>query len=240
MSEARPKVGSYPFTTLEPSLGVVETGYDSMVVADIPGLSEGAHTGAGLGIAFLRHIERTAVLTHVVDITSEDAQTAIDVVRGEMEAFGHGLIDKPWLLALNKIDLLARPEEAAERVREMRTNGVEVYAVSALSGEGVADLIGGLFEQVRQARSTRSEAEEVVLRPRAAASFSVERQDDVFVVIGERPLQVFQKLGIDTEEARLEAERRLRRMGVTKALDRAGARPGARVRFGDFEVDWPL
>ena len=240
ISAATPKVGAYPFTTLEPSLGVVEMGYDSMVAADIPGLIEGAHEGLGLGIAFLRHIERTVVLVHVVDMSADDPQRDIDIIRQEMAAFGHGLIDKPWVLVLNKIDLPGAPERAAALGRDMRGTGVEAYAISAATGEGTEGLVDGLFERVRKIRLERPADEEVILRPKPVETFRVNKIEGVFVVTGEHAKRVMQKLGIDSDEARIEVDRRLRRMGVIKALDRAGARAGDRVRIGDVELEWPL
>lgn len=240
ISQARPKVGAYPFTTLEPNLGVVEIGYDSMVVADIPGLIEGAHGGAGLGTAFLRHIERTVVLVHVVDVGSEQPMTDIDVVREEIEAFGHALVEKPWILALNKIDLPGARERAADLSRELRSKRLEAYAISAVTGEGTEQLVEGLFDRVRKIRSERPVQDDVVLRPRLVETFTVKKSNGVFAVIGERPKQVLQKLGIDSDEARVEVDRRLRRMGVIKALERAGVRAGDLVRFGEVELEWPL
>jgi GTP-binding protein len=238
ISEARPKIGAYPFTTLEPNLGVVETGYDSMVVADIPGLIEGAHTGAGLGIAFLRHIERTAVLVHVVDVSAPDPGRDIEVVREEMAAFGHGLVEKPWLLALNKIDLPGAADRAAVLAKKARPQ--ESYAISAATGEGTDLLVEALFDRVREIRAQQPAVEEVVLRPEPPKRFDVEKRGDIFVVIGEHPKRVLQKLSVDSDEARIEVERRLRRMGVIKALERAGVKAGDRVRFGEVELEWPL
>lgn len=240
ISQARPKVGAYPFTTLEPNLGVVETDYDSMVVADIPGLIEGAHEGAGLGTAFLRHIQRTVMLVHVVDVSSGQPMGDIDVVREEMEAFGHGLVEKPWILALNKIDLPGARERAADLSRELRSKRLEAYAISAATGEGTEQLVEGLFDRVRKIRAERPVQDDVVLRPRPVETFTVKKSAGVFAVIGERPKQVLQKLGIDSDEARIEVDRRLRRMGVIKALERAGVRAGDVVRFGEMELEWPL
>ena len=240
ISKARPKVGAYPFTTLEPNLGVVETGYDSMVVADIPGLIEGAHEGAGLGTAFLRHIERTVVLVHVIDASREQLMGDIDVVREEMEAFGHGLMDKPRILALNKIDLPGARERAVDVSRELRSKRLEAYAISAATGEGAEQLVEGLLDRVRKIRAERPVQDDIVLRPRPVETFTVKKAGAVFAVIGERPKQVLQKLGIDSDEARIEVDRRLRRMGVIKALERAGVRSGDLVRFGEVELEWPL
>ncbi len=240
ISQARPKIGAYPFTTLEPNLGVVETSYDAMVVADIPGLIEGAHEGAGLGIAFLRHIERTVVLVHVVDASGGDPLAEITTVRREMEAFGHGLVDKPWILAFNKTDLPGVREKAAELSREMRRKAVEAHPISAATGDGTDDLTQALFDRVRKIRADRPPEEEVVFRPKPIETFMVKKAGGAFTVIGTRPAQVLQKLGTETDEVRIEVERRLRRMGVIKALERAGVKAGDRVRFGETELEWPL
>jgi GTP-binding protein len=240
ISEARPKVGAYPFTTLEPSLGVVETGYDAVVVADIPGLIEGAHEGAGLGIAFLRHIERTVVLVHVVDASGERPRGDIDIARGEMAAFGHGLVEKPWLVALNKIDLPGVREQAEEIAAQLRRDRIEAYAISATTGEGTDRLVSALFERVGKIRALRPAEEEVILRPRPPERFEVKPIDGGYEVLGARPKQVMQKLGVDSDEARIEVDRRLRRIGVVKALERAGVRSGDRVKIGETELEWPL
>ncbi len=240
VSQARPKVGAYPFTTLEPSLGVVETGYDSLVAADIPGLIEGAHEGAGLGTSFLRHIERTVLLVHVVDASTEEPGNDIGVVREEMAAFGHGLVEKPWIVALNKIDLPGVRERADELAAQLRRERVEAYPICAVTGEGTEALVAALFERVRELRARRPAEEEVVLRPRPRPQFVVKPADGGYVVIGAGPAQVLQKLGTEQGEVRVEVERRLRRMGVIKALARAGVHAGDRVRIGEADLEWPI
>ena len=155
ISKARPKVGAYPFTTLEPSLGIAELNYQSIVVADVPGLIEGAHAGAGLGTQFLQHIRRTTTLLHVVDISGEDPMRDVESVRGELEEFGKGLVDKRWLVALNKIDLEGTREMCAKVADELEQRGLETFAISALSGEGVDRLLNALFRVVMEEREVR-------------------------------------------------------------------------------------
>jgi len=155
ISAARPKVASYPFTTLEPHLGVVQVGGDAMetlVVADIPGLIEGAHEGVGLGHQFLRHVERCRVLAHLVDLASDDSLAErIDGIRAELEAYDAGLARRDWLLVGAKVDAVAADERAA-RLEELRsaaaTIGVEAVAISSVTGEGIDDLIGRLARMV--------------------------------------------------------------------------------------------
>lgn len=152
-SNARPRVAAYPFTTLHPYLGAVSVGYDGFVLADIPGLVEGAHRGSGLGDRFLGHVERCSVLLHLLDITSEDVAGDYRTVLGELEAHGCGLDRKPRLVAVNKIDAVAseRVAEAAAALEELGCDDVE--KVSAAAGDGVEELMERLWRTIRQNRS---------------------------------------------------------------------------------------
>ena len=141
ISRARPKIADYPFTTLAPKLGTVFLDQDSFVVADIPGLIEGAHEGAGLGDRFLGHLERCRVLIHLVDGTGEDVAGAWRTVRTELERYDAGLADRPELTCLNKVDALDPPTRAGRRAALAAAAGREVHAVSGVSGEGVDDLL---------------------------------------------------------------------------------------------------
>jgi GTP-binding protein len=159
-SAARPKIADYPFTTLTPNLGVVElSGQERFVLADIPGLIEGASEGAGVGTRFLGHIERTAVLVHLVDGTQEDVGSAWRTIRQELEAYGAGIEDKPELLALNKADALT-PEVRAEKLAELKAaSGKEPFVVSGVSGEGVTQLLRAAFAEVRARREAERREE---------------------------------------------------------------------------------
>jgi GTP-binding protein len=244
MSSARPKVGAYPFTTLEPSLGMVETHYERMIVADIPGLVEGAHEGVGLGTKFLQHVQRSRVLVLVVDGASVNPAGDVETVRDELAAFGHGLAEKPWIAALNKIDLPAAQERLDQAERAMKRQGVAVYRVSALNGEGVPALIDGLMREVQQARAVALEeaaaAEPPAVHIDVTPAIEIRAVHGGFRVVGRRAEDVVAKLGVETQEARAETARRLLRMGVGNALRRAGAKPGDRVRIGREELTWPL
>jgi GTP-binding protein len=159
-SAARPKIADYPFTTLTPNLGVVElSGQERFVLADIPGLIEGASEGAGVGTRFLGHIERTAVLVHLVDGTQEDVGGAWRTIRQELEAYGAGIGDKPELLALNKADALT-PEARAEKLAALKAvSGKEPFVVSGVSGEGVTPLLRAAFAEVRARREAERREE---------------------------------------------------------------------------------
>jgi GTP-binding protein len=165
ISAARPKVADYPFTTLEPNLGVVVAGKPpdekSFAVADIPGLIEGAHTGAGLGIQFLRHIERTRLLVHLVDVSDAsgrpDPAKDVEVIMGELESFGANLDQKPMLLAASKIDV-ANKDKLAKLKRYAKKKGLELFPISAVTGKGIEELKWAMAEKVDEARM---QAEEV-------------------------------------------------------------------------------
>ena len=161
-SAARPKIADYPFTTLTPNLGVVElSGQERFVMADIPGLIEGASEGAGIGTRFLGHVERSAVLVHLVDGTQDDVAASWTTVRGELEAYGEGLEDKSELLALNKVDALD-PETRAAKAAELKAaSGVEPFLVSGVSGEGVTVLLRAAFAEVRARRAAANREQTV-------------------------------------------------------------------------------
>jgi GTP-binding protein len=245
VSRATPKVADYPFTTLEPVLGVVEVGYDSYVMADLPGLIEGAHAGAGLGLEFLRHVERTRLLIHVVDASQPDPGEAIRVIDNELRSYEPPLDRRPQILAFNKMDV---PEAAARR-GELEALAQELdrqcVFISAAARQGTAELAKLAFERLELIRELEppvaapEEAEIPVLRPQPRRPrFTVEREDGAFRVVGEEPVVLVEMLALQSDESRAEAMRRLGRMGVVAALRRAGVREGDPVRFGDIELRW--
>lgn len=241
LSHARPKIADYPFTTLEPQLGVVEVGYTRFVIADIPGLIEGAHAGAGLGLDFLRHVERTRVLVHLLDGTRADPVSDMDVVNEELEAFSPALRSKPQIIAVNKLDLPEVQARRAELAHRLGERGIrEVYFISAAARLGLEPLVQHLVRQLPET-ATPAAAEPPalpVLRPRGRQRFSVYRADSTYVVESDRAALLAKMLPLETDEGREEFLRRIERMGIAAALRRAGAQAGDRVRFGETEVEW--
>ena len=152
VSAAKPKIADYPFTTLHPQLGVVDVDGREFVLADIPGLIEGAHEGAGLGDRFLGHVERCRVLLHLVDGTEEDAGAAYEMVRYELSAYGHGLANKPEIVALNKADALSPDEIERQRARLRDATGKSPFVISAVSGQGVPDVLRQLLAIIDETR----------------------------------------------------------------------------------------
>ncbi|MFL6239222.1 MAG: GTPase ObgE [Actinomycetes bacterium] len=245
MSAARPKVADYPFTTLVPNLGVVEAGEERFTVADVPGLIPGASEGRGLGLEFLRHVERCAALAHVVDCATEepgrDPVTDIDVIEHELREYG-GLASRPRIVVLNKVDVPAA-RDLAELVRpELEARGWPVHVVSAVSREGLREL-GFAFASVVAAARASAPADEptrIVLRPRAVdePGFTVERVGDSFVVHGAKPERWVRQTDFSNDEAVGYLADRLARLGVEGALTDLGAEAGCEVVIGDVAFDW--
>ena len=245
LTAARPKIASYPFTTLEPNLGVMDLGIEDgrrPTIADVPGLIEGASDGAGLGHAFLRHVERTRILLHVVDGAARDPQWDHDVIRDELEAHDPALLAKPILVVFNKLDLPEAREAWPAFERAQRDAGRGVVAISADTGEGLdalCEAVGSLLPDAAELAGPPDPAGVVVHRLEAAdEGFAIERDGDVFVVRGKRIERLAVQTNFDNEESAERFQRELLKSGVDAALRRAGVRPGADVRIGSVELAW--
>nr|BFE75902.1 hypothetical protein GCM10020092_092030 [Actinoplanes digitatis] len=246
MSAAKPKIADYPFTTLVPNLGVVQAGDHTFTVADVPGLIPGAATGKGLGLEFLRHIERTSVLVHVLDAAApeieRDPLADLDAIEAELAAYG-GLEERPRLVVLNKIDI-PDGRDLAEIIRpELEARGLPVFEVSAVTREGLKALTYALGEAVAANRlaTPEPEATRAVVRPRAVdeKGFTVERDaEGVFVVRGQQVERWVRQTNFDNDEAIGYLGDRLDRLGVEAALAKKGAEAGDPVRIGEREFDW--
>lgn len=239
ISRAQPKIANYPFTTLSPNLGVVRGDEMDFVVADIPGLIEGAHTGAGLGLRFLRHIERARLLLFIVDAADPDPLAVYRAVRAELEAYNHGLLSKPSVVALNKID---RPEARA-KLPELRQAlaGERVFAISALTGEGVPELVKALAELLATLPPPAPETSGAMRVYRLAPEdegWQITRERDGFRIRGRKVERLAAMTDVENEEALRELERRLQRMGIFQALEKAGVQVGDTIRIGKTELEW--
>ena len=243
VSHARPEVGAYPFTTLEPVLGVVDMGLEAFVMADLPGLIEGAHEGVGLGHEFLRHIERTRVLVHLLDASSEDVMRDYRTIRQELTLYGARLAAKSEVVALNKIDMPAA-REAAREMSGAFGERQRVMSISGATGEGVRELLQVVFGLLRETAVAGpggegpATAELPVLRPKERDRLEVSCEGDVYVVRGQKAEAAAYKLGEGGDQALDELQERLRRMGLEKLMRRAGATPGVRMRVGAVETEW--
>jgi GTP-binding protein len=245
LTAARPKIADYPFTTLEPNLGVMDLGDEDErrpTIADVPGLIEGASSGAGLGHAFLRHVERTRVLVHVVDGSGRDPEWDHGVIRDELEAHDPKLLVKPMLVVFNKLDLPTAAEAWPSFRRAREKAGQEAIALSAVSGEGIPALRERLATMLPA-------ADELVAPPEPAGvvvhriegmtdGFVVDREDGVFRVRGKRIERIAAQTNFEVEESAERFQRDLARLGIDTELRRAGIVPGDLVRIGGAELEW--
>ncbi|MCW2621433.1 MAG: GTPase ObgE [Frankiales bacterium] len=246
LSQARPKIADYPFTTLVPNLGVMEAGGTVFTVADVPGLIPGASQGKGLGLEFLRHVERCSVLVHVIDCATyepgRDPVSDLATIDAELAAYRTDLADRPRLIALNKIDV-PDARELAEIVRtDLEAQGLEVLDVSAATREGLRELSFAMARLVAADRASKpvQQATRIVLRPQAVddVGFEVVKNDDGFEIRGSKPRRWVLQTDFNNEEAVGYLADRLARLGVEKALAAAGAEPGAWVTIGEVGFDW--
>ena len=255
MSAARPKIADYPFTTLVPNLGVTEAGDVQFVVADVPGLIPGASQGKGLGLGFLRHVERCSALVHVIDCATEepgrDPVADLEAIEAELSAYqdtaGTNLRDRPRIVALNKVDVPAARDRAAGAAEVFAARGLPVFQVSAGTREGLRDLgfaMAGVVASARAAAPAPAPARQVIRPvPAGEPGFEVVRtRDGRFLVRGEKPRRWVRQTDFANDEAVAYLAHRLARLGVEKALAEAGAEPGAEVLIGDHDdavvFDW--
>ena len=245
LTAATPKIAAYPFTTLEPNLGVMDLGLDDgrrPTIADVPGLIEGASDGAGLGHAFLRHVERTRILIHIVDGSARDPRWDHDVIRDELQAHDPALLAKPMLIAFNKMDLPEAREAWPAFAAAVGGLGVSVLAISADSGEGLDELraaLGDLLPDADVLAEPPDPTGVVIHRIEAAGDgFAIEREDDAFRVRGKRVERLVTQTNFEIEESAERFQRELARNGVDAALRRAGIRPGDAVRIAAVELEW--
>jgi GTP-binding protein len=225
LTAATPKIADYPFTTLTPNLGVAEAGDERFVVADIPGLVEGAHEGKGLGHRFLRHITRCRALVIVVDLSSPDAPADLETVRAELRAYDPELAERPSLVVGTKVDLVEDPAGAADAIRGL--------PVSAVTGEGLESLATQLEQLSRQgAAQLPRRAPYVVLRP-GRARFTISREAGAWRVVGRNVERWVHEADLDDERALADLQRKLIREGVERQLAKAGARRGDEIRISD-------
>ncbi|HEX9032643.1 MAG TPA: GTPase ObgE [Streptosporangiaceae bacterium] len=255
MSAARPKVANYPFTTLIPHLGVVEAGETQFVVADVPGLIPGASEGKGLGLDFLRHVERCTVLVHVIDCATmepgRDPVTDLDVIEAELDAYdeltGADMASRPRIVVLNKIDVPEARDLADIVTPDLEARGLQVHHASAASGEGLRELAFAMAAMIAQARKAAPEPvpTRLVIRPEPVAGpdFELIRTGpNSFLITGAKPRRWITQTDFSNDEAVGYLADRLAKLGVEEALAAAGAEAGAEVLIGDPDdavvFDW--
>ena len=258
ISAARPKIAEYPFTTLHPNLGVVQAGEQRFTVADVPGLIEGASEGKGLGLEFLRHVERCTALVHVLDCATlepgRDPLSDLDVILAELAAYPVPdgqlpLLERPQLVALNKVDVPEAKDLADLDRPDLEARGFRVFEISTVSHEGLRQLTFALGDIVAKHRAEQAAApapERIVIRPKGSEKeFSVRVEGgtygNIYRILGDKPLKWVQQTDFQNEEAVGYLADRLEKLGVEDELFRAGATPGATVVIGEGDgivFDW--
>lgn len=244
ISNANPKIASYHFTTLSPNLGVVKTKDNDFVVADLPGLIEGASEGVGLGHKFLKHIERTKIIAHVIDMSSEEGRDPYEdyvAIRKELEAFSPKLLTKPEIIIANKMDGEKAKDNLIAFKKQIKNQ--DIYEITALTGEGLDKVINKLSEMTKTIASTELFEEDkveshVLYKFREEKPFTIVKDNDVFVIRGDEVERLFRMTNFNTEESYERFSNKIRRMGIDEELEKMGIKEGDTVRILDFEFEW--
>lgn len=235
LTAATPKVAAYPFTTLDPQLGVAESRGGRIVIADIPGLIEGASRGVGLGLRFLRHVERTKILVYVIDGTSPDPWKDLEMVQEEVEQFSADLAKRPYIVAINKVDM-----DQARKLRGRSRRKGPIHFISALSGEGLDELIDAMVTTLAGAPDVKPQGPVRIRKLLVAGrnELEVERTGWGFVVKGDRVERLVERTDLDSSGGLARFQIELDKIGVNAALEAAGVQPGDTVRIGEAEFEY--
>ena len=249
LTNAKPEIADYHFTTLKPNLGVVSLieGYD-FVIADLPGLIKGAHLGKGLGLDFLKHIERCRVILHVIDMSANDGRDPYEdylAIKEELKEYGMRLLERPMIIVANKMDVDGS-ELYLEDFKNRLEDDVEIFPISSLTREGLVPLIKRTYELVKTTPEfplvDESEVEEVVTfglkEENDSNEFTIRREKGVFVIEGENIERIYKKINLSTDEGVMKLASILNKMGVELALKKNGAKDGDTVRIVDFEFEY--
>lgn len=243
VSAARPKIADYHFTTLVPNLGVVKIEDESFVMADIPGIIEGAHTGAGLGHEFLRHIERTRLLLHIIDISGAEGRDPIQdfqIINGELKQYSPALAKRPMIVVPNKMDV-SGAEENLSRLKEFLQDQYEIFPVSAVTGKGIQEIMHRVIQilpQVPPMEFTANPDEHRIVRPQSEERFQIDREDTKYVIKGKEIERHAAMAYLDTDDGIMRFQNILKVMGVDSALREQGIKEGDKVIIGNLELEW--
>lgn len=241
VSNAKPKIADYPFTTLEPNLGVVTYDDQDLVFADIPGLIEGAHQGVGLGHSFLRHVQRTKVLVHLLDGSSANPIADYNQINVELALYDENLMEKPQIVVLNKADLPETEAQRAELEAALKKLGVTPFVISAATQQGVQKVVQQVFQEMANLPEEEVAAPQITVYelPEDEVPFTIEKDEfGNFHVTGKRIERAAAMTYWDYDEAVARFQNILEALGVSKALEAAGVSVGDTVFIGDYELEW--
>ena len=242
ISASKPKIADYPFTTLKPNLGVVKEGSRSFVVADLPGLIEGASLGHGLGDKFLKHIERTRVIAHIIDMSgyTNDPYKDYITINKELENFDKSLIEKPQIIIANKMDMPSSKENLKKFKEKVDK---KIYEMSAIKGEGIKEIISALanlLDEIPKENLYKNEKFEshVIYKFKEEKPYKITKENDTWVISGDKIEKLVIMSRLDTDEAIMRFSNKLRKMGIDDELKELGAKEGDSIRIMEYEFEY--
>lgn len=245
VTSATPKIADYHFTTLEPNLGVVKSEYgSSFVIADIPGIIEGASEGVGLGIQFLRHIERTRLLLHVIDVSGIEGRNPVEdfnIINNELKSYSEKLSNRTQIIVASKADLIQNEELYNELQRLAEEKGMKIFKISAVTGEGVKELLDYVSEILKTLpKEELIDVEDIkkVYTLEEKDEFTINKEDGIWIVNGPGIERIMRRVNLEDNESMHYFQRSLDRLGVNQALKEAGVKEGDIVKLDGWELEW--
>lgn len=245
VTAATPKIADYHFTTLEPNLGVVKSEYgDSFVIADIPGLIEGASEGTGLGIQFLRHIERTRLLLHVIDVSGSEGRNPVEdfyIINRELEKYSKKLAKRKQIIVANKIDSMQDETLYKDLEKLAKEKNMEIFKISAATGEGIKKLmqaVSKILKTLPKEELVETTQKRKVYKLEEKEPFTIKREDDMFVVDGPAIRDLMRRVNMEDNESLYYFQKHLEELGVNQKLKEAGVKQGDTVKVYDYLLEW--
>ena len=245
VTSARPKIAEYHFTTLEPNLGVVKTEFgDSFVIADIPGIIEGASEGIGLGLRFLRHIERTRLLLHVIDASGSEGRNPVEdfkTINTELKKYSEKLSERKQIIVANKADVIQDEELYKELETLAKQNNIEIFKISAVTGEGLKELfayVSKVLKTLPKEELEEVEEKKVYTLKEEAEGFDIRKEDGMYIVDGPAIQKIMSRANLEDNESLYYFQKSIRFLGVEDRLKAMGVREGDTVKFIDWEMEW--
>ena len=245
VTAATPKIADYHFTTLEPNLGVVKSEYgDSFVIADIPGLIEGASEGTGLGIQFLRHIERTRLLLHVIDVSGSEGRNPVEdfyIINRELEKYSKKLAKRKQIIVANKIDSMQDETLYKDLEKLAKEKNMEIFKISAATGEGIKELmqaVSKILKTLPKEELVETTQKRKVYKLEEKEPFTIKREDDMFVVDGPAIRDLMRRVNMEDNESLYYFQKHLGELGVNQKLKEAGVKQGDTVKVYDYLLEW--
>lgn len=244
-TSATPKIADYHFTTLEPNLGVVKSEYgDSFVIADIPGIIEGASEGTGLGLQFLRHIERTRLLLHVIDVSGSEGRNPVEdfkIINNELKKYSEKLSKRKQIIVANKIDSMQDETLYKELSKLAKKEKLEIFKISAITGEGIKELLNKVSQELKELPKedlVEVEKDKKIYELKDESQFTIYKEGKIFVVDGPAVQRVMRRVNVEDNESLHYFHKCLDDLGVNQALKKAGVQEGDTVRVVDWELEW--